>query len=268
MMNAKILISAVAVSTCLGISYQAQSAAVLESFDYTDTATLDGQGAAGSGWAGAWSQGGGATTTATIASLGLTHPNVSSAGNKAVITPTGSSTFLTRSLSDTYGADGTTTYISFLGERLNDANTTTRFFGLKLAGSSNGLLIGQKSFGSKWGIVAGSTSVDSTVDTLDAALIVVRLDAVAGADTLTLWVNPDLSLTEASNTPAAQITTVDIGTFNSVRLDASETAIPGADYEIDEISISNEGSPFVVPEPASLMLLGLAMPLLACRRGR
>lgn len=247
------------------LSASAPGATLVESFDYADGASLDGAGAAGGGWGGGWALTGATTGTATATAPGLTYAGVAAAGNKATIDTDTQSLNLARPFASTLGGEGTTTYVSFVIER---TGTSVRFMGLSLDGAISDLLIGHGSGSANWGISVGATAANSSVPTTTQSLLVVRIDAVAGADTATLWVNPDLSLTESGNVSAGQITTIDFGAFSRVILQASATSLAANvnnDFVFDELRISDV-SPFAVPEPASAMLALAAAPLLARRR--
>ena len=215
----------------------ASAALVYEPFDYA----AGGQGVSfqngGVGFSGAWG-----TSFHGITSPGLTYPGLATTGNKAESDPGSGSNF--RGISETFGTEGTTWYFSMIGQKLN-ADDNTRFFGVALYNiDGEAMLVGQSSGSPNWGIAKGPTISASTVSSQDEALLLVRVDSYAGEDDITLWVDPDLSLPESSNTPSGSLS-LDLGVITTIRLGGGGTnATQAASHHvIDEIRF-DDVSPF------------------------
>lgn len=96
------------------IPFQANGANLVahESFAYTASAALPGQ-AGGSGFSAAWQDGNATVTTASLSYTDTTGRTLDSSGNHAVASP---HTRIHRPLANARGADGTTTYVSFIAD--------------------------------------------------------------------------------------------------------------------------------------------------------
>ena len=225
----------VASAVCTG--HVASAALIYEPFDYA----TGGQGVSfqngGVGFSGAWG-----SSFHDVTAPGMTYPGLSTVGNKAESDPASGSNF--RGLSETFGTEGTTWYFSVMGQKLN-ADDNTRFFGIGLYNSGGEtLLVGQSSGSPNWNIARGPTIVASTVSSQEEALLVIRVDSKAGDDDITFWVNPDLSLPEASNTPAGTIA-LDLDIITTIRLGggAANSTQEASHHIIDEIRFEDV-SPF------------------------
>jgi hypothetical protein len=282
------LISAFAVF-CAGAMFAMTSSAALivyEGFDYVAGTSLRTQNG-GTGFAGAWANTGNATETAT--SPVLAYGDLAVSGIKATLngqqstSTNGNSAFLTRDLSQTFGADGTTVWLSFISQRTGNKSSGgtaqplnyQRVYSLSLF---NGSATEQASVGELsndpadvWAINPDSTtivpSVHTTVPLDTQSFLLLRIDNIAGvsADKAYLWVNPDLSLGEPSIGTAAAIITDEL-TFNRIRLTVGGSQNSGttlaASGVFDEIRIGDSFADVTVPEPASVSL-GLCLVSLA-----
>jgi hypothetical protein len=268
---------------------------VYDGFDYVAGSSLRTQNG-GTGFAAAWANTGSATETAT--SPGLTYGTITATGIKATLngqqttSTNGNSAFLTRDLSQTFGADGTTEWLSFISQRTGNKSSGgtaqplnyQRVFSLSLFSGST---TEQASVGELsndpadvWALNTDATTIAPSVHTtvpLDTqSFLLLRIDNIAGvsADKAYLWVNPDLSLGEPSiGTAAATIT--DELSFNRIRLTVGGSQNSGATLAasglFDEIRIGDTFDDVTpVPEPAcaSLALGCLVSLAVAARRRR
>ena len=103
----------------------------------------------------------------------------------------------------------------------------------------------------------------------DNTLIVFRIDYVPGGDdNVTVWLNPNLSLTEASQPASLRTTFAANASFNELRL---REGAGGAGWTFSDMAVATSGTEagfFAVPEPGSAMLAGLAGGCLLVRRRR
>ena len=130
----------------------------------------------------------------------------------ARITPTSGSTVSFRDLEVPFGKNGTTTY---LGVTLQNLNSGTRFFGVNLQnGTNNKLLVG--GFGELfYSIGISNTRATTTKSSTTLSRLVLRYDAVAGNDTLRLYVDPgDTEPAQAD----ATLTNLDLGLIDRLQL--------------------------------------------------
>jgi hypothetical protein len=292
------LASALAVFFASALNAMNSSAALLvyEGFDYSAGTSLRTQ-SGGTGFAGAWANTGNATETAT--SPGLGYGNLTAAGNKATLngqqttSTNGNSAFLTRDLSQSFGADGTTVWLSFISQRTGSKSAGgtaqplnyQRVFSLSLF---SGSATEQASVGELsndpadvWALNPDATTIAPSAHTttpLDTqSFLLLRIDNIAGtsSDKAYLWVNPDLSLGEpAIGTEAATIT--DELSFNRVRLTVGGSQNSGATLAasglFDEIRIGDTFADVTpVPEPncllAVLTCLAYVLPVARIRMG-
>lgn len=237
-----------------------------EGFDY-DTGSLAGQ-SGGDGFSGAW--GAIANGTINVVTPGLGAGDLPTSGNAVFIEPASGTTTILRSLSSTLGADGTTTYVSFLAHQ----TTGNRFFGVSLySGGAERLLIGSSS-NPNWGItvpggLGGHTAFSSTPKIAeDPVLLVLRIDSVAGNDTLRLYVLPE-PVEDEPVAASATMTAYNLGTFDRIRIGAgfADAGNPTSKGYIDELRIATTWEDaLAVPEPASLGLLLAGGTLIGLRR--
>jgi len=216
---------------------------VYEGFQYADGTIIVGQ-SGGGGWSNAWNKSGNAGSTENATTPGLTYSSLPVLGNKVSLagqqlttaSSTGSSAFVFRNFGSaiTYGADSSTAWISFIGQRTGAKSgahgagltpTYQRIFGISFfsGGTANtnerfnvGELTSSTSFvdTDMWALnifdpnsAANNLTVPSTtaVDQLSFLLVRVDYGIGTGTDNAYLWVNPNLGLGEPS-TGSAQAT--------------------------------------------------------------
>lgn len=144
----------------------------------------------------------------------------------------------TRTLAASLGANGTTRFISFLIQPLNESDFS--FFGLGLFGSTGGaLFIGKPGGGAVDQYViedfGGANQINSGTPVVvrRTALLVVKLQFDLGDDVVTLYVDPTPGRPEPGSTAVKQ--NLDLGTVSGI-----STQSFGALSAIDEIRIGTE----------------------------
>jgi len=263
-----------------------------EGFDYDpgNIATLNG----GTGWTAAWTSN---STTGSVVSGGLTYTDTNGnqlvvSGNSAVSSGQAASAQTVRDLPQT-GTGGTTTWLSYIGQRLAPHATAdenlARAASLQIhdVGTSpvEKLAIGKGTTNppsqTNWSILHSgnvANAVYSTVPQLSQAFLVVRIDHLGDTtvpDNAWLWVNPLLS-SEPNTADAAAlfIGAIDFS-YDRIRIFAGNTSggNPYAQIAYDEIRFGTEYadiSPFIpgIPEPGTVILSALAMLGIASMRTR
>lgn len=248
-----------ALAFLMTMSLTSVSRAALVGFDnfnsYTNGSNLHG-GTGGFGWAGnSWQHVAGSQPTATG---GMANLVFSSGIAQSRISRTLSSTLL--------GATGTTTWVRFNGDYFNSFSTLTPpnspSGGLSLyENGSERLRIGKFNGTTNWSVGLASFS-SSTVSTYTPSDLWVRINHSAGADSVSLWVNPADTSSEANlGTAAATLNTLDIN-FDQVMLfgDIGTLNFSTDTWNFDNVRIGTSfGAMSAVPEPTSLWLVGLAL---------
>jgi len=254
-----------------------------EGFDYPDGADLSGQ-FGGTGFGAAWTATSGDTAVAASLQYIDAMGNVlASSGNHGHYTGAGGTSSPFRDLPIIRGDDGTTSWVSFVGQRLGDKigdpphylrGTNISLFNRTLPASTEQLAIGQGTGRTEdtWsfipdGAAASTVASDDPFDVL--SLVVVRIDHLPGNDNAYMFVNPILGVEpDIANADAVSLGAFDYS-FNSVRPFAGNTQAANGTGEIqlDEIRIGttyNDVTP--VPEPAQLTVLALGALALKRRR--
>lgn len=250
---------ALALAALLGANHSAKAQLVTyEGFNYTPTATLAGQ-SGGTGWGLNWSIDGSGAANGIIGSTSLSNSISLATGGQSVTI--GNGTIYARQLASTLGTPGSATIvwvsILFLGgssaspneSRIGfyggvgdgtvvDGNTTTSSSGLP-----NPVDVGRAATGADEISLYKSTTINSTGvavprGSTNAALLLLKfdMDGTAANDTVSLWVNPDLSL-GAGGLGTAQATwnSADLDVINGIRLQAGNAG----SFSVDEIRIGD-----------------------------
>jgi hypothetical protein len=290
----RVLAALTLATTVLASAATVQAALIAyEGFDY-DPGNINALNG-GSGWTTAWTSN--STTGSVVAgSLGYTDTNGNQlvvSGNSAVSSGQAASAQTVRDLPQT-GAEGTTTWLSYIGQRLaphdTDDQNLARAASLQIhdVGTTpvEKLAIGKGTTNppseTNWSILHSgnvANAVYSSVPQLSQAFLVVRIDHIGDAtvaDNAWLWVNPLLdSEPDTGNADASFIGALDFS-YDRIRVFAGNTSGGNnwAEIAYDEIRFGTEYgdvSPYTqgIPEPASALLglLGLGLPLLQ-RRSR
>lgn len=208
-----------------------------ESFAYTAAAALVGQ-AGGSGFSGSWQA---ATGSATLPTGSLPYTDSSglsleSAGNNGVASP---SSRLHRPLANARGADGSTTYVSFIADPSNNVHFWGVEFWNGTAGDGNRVLqIGNElGFGVR---VRNGTNKFFPQTDANPHFFVVKIQHFAGNDAVSVWIDPPLasepSLPDLSFTPAESS-----GSLAFDRIGFSDYVTTSAPA-VDELRIGNDWS--------------------------
>jgi len=189
---------------------------------------LNGQNG-GIGFQSAWVQGG--SDFDSIVAGNLTYPNYASFGNSVLQTPPqdfSSTPFReVNTIAGGQGGPNNPLYISYLVRKISDVPTAPTpaddYFGLVLygpPGQNNGIFIGDPSETSTFALgTAGLASIglelsDDAVNLGQTSLLLVKIDFSGGPDTISLYVNPDLS--QALGTPDAIKTDVNLQNIQAI----------------------------------------------------
>jgi len=252
------LVWAAFVSCMAGLGSEAQ--VVRESFDgaaYTVGVALDGLNG-GTGFSGPWSESGSRGEFDTIQSGSLSYPGFPSTGNSVLSVPPSdyfSAPF--RTVNSIAGVDGTSLWIGYLFRKESDntlgAPVTEDYFGLVVYGSAanEGVFIGDPGDSTSFALgTAGAASTAGELSSIavplkNTAFLVAKVSFHAGADTVQLFVNPNISAGEPK-TPSATKTNLDLGNISGLGLLAGYNAV----YSYDEIRAGPTFSSLVgVPAP-------------------
>lgn len=197
----------------------------------------------------------------------MTHPGLSVSGGR-LQTVEGPSTPV-RSLTGTFGTDNTTVWLRFLIADASDTAGAGGFAGLSLLDSGvERLFIGKRNNATEWGI-AGGESANSALAITSPALMLVQINFLPGNETVNLWTLTGAA-PENENALGAADATISATDFqfNQVRIGSGT----GNVYNFDEIVLASDYESlfiFPIPEPGTMMLLLLGLPLAALwRRNR
>jgi hypothetical protein len=246
-----------------------------EGFNYQPAGSDLAGNNGGSGFSSPWTGGGfnvNSSTNYDVSATGLSYSNLQVSGGSVETLRTPSNlSGIYRDLATTFGTAGTTRYLSFLIQPTSFE--TADWMGIYLRNDVNDeLFIGKGGGGvtNNWVLEArgGAGQVNSGVAVManQTYLLVLRMNFIAGADNVSLFINPDLSLGEP-------------GTPNAVKNDKNLFTISGLNiysrggFRLDEIRVGDTWADVTptsaeVPEPSSLALMGAGGLLVAFGRKR
>ncbi len=148
--------------------------------------------------------------------------NVLETSGQQARTSFGSRSVAGRQLNTSYGSDGDTLWLSFLGQSF-DSNGGNRWAGFAL-GDNNGY-IGRPINSGNWGFIgAGSPLIDTGIPAGTAVFFVARIDFQPGVDDLAIWIDPALDAEPTLDTAAAT---------GSVNLSSFDTVLMAGRYSTD-----------------------------------
>jgi hypothetical protein len=300
-MQRTILHATAVVAICLGLTHQANAELlVYEPFDYDDGTSLGGA-SGGVGFSGAWRDLT-AGTTATIQPGNLTVPGLApglpAVGRSVLLSATASASLnIFRDFPEIAGADGTTTWISLVGQRLGepttDANPYGRgvnvgFFNTENTSRTERITVGNSSGAAEnvWTILPTGRGGDIEQTTnpavpyggADPAWAVMRIDhrgaaldnetgqMAADLDDVYLWINPDPTVEPNIADANAMVLNGDDNAYDYSGLDFVRPFIGNTSgagnfgiLAVDELRIGTTFADMTaVPEPASVVMLLVA----------
>lgn len=268
-MKTKTLYSAASLLHLALCSAASAALTVYDGFDYgAVSGDLTGKNG-GSGFSGAYTDGGNSTI---YSSTGLTYGTLETAGGASLTADGGTATTLNfRGFTAISSGE---TWISFLAQRNGSASTST-FAGLSFY-NSDGTAATNAEFSIANGGTSGTwrlldTGTNTTVSTSTTIasdttyLLVAKIAWGAGAggtETVSLFVNPTLGLTPVTADAGRDI---DMANIDKVRIAGAN----GVNYTFDEIRIGDSfASVTPVPEASTSTALLLGLSSLAFRRRR
>ena len=256
------------------VPFQSASASLVayEGFDYQVGSQLLTQNG-GSGFSSDWEAGGfnaSIHNNYQIASGSLGFQGLLTSGNRVVSSSQNAISGIVRDLT-LPGSSGTTQYISFLvrPEGTPGDGAFNGFFGLNFERSATELFVGKPGGGALGEYVlenrGGASQFPSGASVVDeeTAFVVLRVDYLAGADNVTMYLDP----TPGAPEPTTGTVKSDIDLINTNGLALYST---GA-FSFDELRVGDtfeSVTPVVVPEPrtVTILLVALTSMLLRMRR--
>lgn len=281
---------------CTAMAFAASASAELllyEPFGYTAGADLVGQNG-GTGFTGAWRDG--AAGGGIIQAGSLPAPaGVPTAGGHALLSGAAGTYQVYRDFTNIEGADGETTWISWIAQRQGDSIPTpdptygdnpyprgvnAGFFNTEHPTRPERVGIGNSSNATEneWSIIpegSGGLREGSGVPWDEMHWAVMRLDHhgdINTPDDAYLWLDPDPNVEpDIMNALASSVGVVDFSGLDFIRpfVGNESSGRPAGQMVIDEIRVGTTYADMsAVPEPAALCLAGLAACGLVGRRRR
>ncbi len=223
-----------------------------EGFDY-GAGVLDNQNG-GSGWATAWSDEGGRADTSLAGLNSPTGTLLTSGGGVDLATTGFEELTQSRTLSQSYGADGTTVWLSFL-LKPGDTGSIFDYMALQLGETSSPQL---------WVGYSGSDFYLSNDDSSDAYsvagispnsgqtyFLAVEMTFTSGNDSFTLYVNPTPGETNPDSIYSVTKTDLDLGTFSHIDLVGGTGSNAAA---LDEIRIGDTYADVAIDNSSTVSL--------------
>jgi hypothetical protein len=266
---------------------------IYEPFDYTVGSGLNGQNG-GYGFTGAWRNETFAASTIVAGSL-AGPAGLPTSGNHALLSGSLGTYNIFRDFPNISGADGTTTWISYIGQRvgpIQDPPTlpdnpyprgvNVGFFNTEHPSRAERATIGNSTDGATnaWSFIpTGSSSQieQSAVPFTDLAWVVLRIDHIGDIsvnDNAYMWVNPDPMVEPLIANADVTVLGTDSNGFDYSGLDYVRPFVGGVsgtrpygELLIDELRVAGSYVS-LVPEPSSLTLIGLGLGALLFRRAR
>ncbi|EHR71852.1 putative Ig domain-containing protein,Cadherin domain-containing protein [Burkholderiales bacterium JOSHI_001] len=233
---------------------QADFGGVLSRLAYDGFSTTSGNlsgDTTGSGWADSWASSGNGLTAG---GGGLADPGGRLPTGGGAVTASISSTLstaeATRNLAAAVGAEGTTTWVSFLvrpnrtgtadfmGLQFGNTSATTGFVGY----NGSGFILGRA------GALSAATVSGVNAQAGQTTLLVLKLQSVAGNDTATLYVNPTPGLADPNSLRSVSVSNLDFGSFTRIGVSAGNGFGMNAAV-LDEIRV---GTSFLDVAPTSV----------------
>jgi hypothetical protein len=287
------------VAVCAAVSGEVSAALVAnEPYDYPPASDLSNTGG-GSGWTTNWASNLGATAfdstgdtagTGSMSYVDSLGNSLITSGNRGLYQGTLNTTGANGVTSNAFRrlpairgqegvADNTTTWVSFVGQRLGQKSgdpptyqrgTNVSLYNSTLAASQEQLAIGEGTGRTEetWTLIPngdGAQTVGSSTPFDQLSLVVVRIDHKPGNDDAYLFMNPTLGVEPAiASASASSIGTFDYS-FDTVRPFAGGSQNTGAiapgEIQVDEIRVGDtyaDVTPFV-PEPTAIGVAGVAL---------
>jgi len=223
-----------------------------EGFDYTDDDATIGGRDGGTGWNGAWTDGGGGSNQNLIVdgASSLTFGGLQTSGRAT--TAESSSSSSDRNLAS--AITGGTFWMSVL---ISNPDVNNNFSVVRLDGSGTSINfgIGGGSF-PNWSLNNGAQDTGIAASNNTAALLVLEATLAAGNDTFNLYINPTIGGSAPTIADATE-TGVDLGNFTDLR-------IVSAFSTFDELRIGETFADVTpIPEPSAFALIAGSLALLA-----
>ncbi len=187
--------------------------------------------------------------------------------------PTGA---IRRFWTPTLGGDGTTTWLRWTGTYTTTAGTISATGGLSLIDDDSNvlLLVGKFTNTDHWSVGKDTTIAESGVDLTVGVDLWVKIQHLAGNDSIRFWVNPAEWSSESAldNSAFHDLSGLDLSGIKGVSLSANpgtqSVFNPTQTWTFDDIRVGTSfGAMSAVPEPSSgLLVAGAAIALLARRR--